>query len=97
MTVNSNKKNKGVIVAVMSSSDGKTLVTCLLLSSLERRNILVQPFKIGPDYIDPSYLSAISGKDTKNLDVWLMGESELVHSFVKNSTSDISVIEGVIG
>nr|AIF02165.1 cobyrinic acid a,c-diamide synthase (cobB-cbiA) [uncultured marine thaumarchaeote KM3_154_A05]AIF17885.1 cobyrinic acid a,c-diamide synthase (cobB-cbiA) [uncultured marine thaumarchaeote KM3_79_E03] len=57
----------------------------------------MQPFKVGPDYIDPSYLSAISGNDTRNLDVWLMGENELVQSFVKNSASDVSIIEGVMG
>src|SRR3989338_4329005 len=57
----------------------------------------VQPFKVGPDYIDPSYLSAISGNSTRNLDVWLMGKNGVVESFVKSSKSSISVIEGVMG
>ena len=86
-----------LVVAGATSGVGKTSITSAIIYGIKKRGYSVQPFKVGPDYIDPSYLSAISGKDTKNLDVWLMGESELVHSFVKNSTSDISVIEGVMG
>ena len=86
-----------LVVAGATSGVGKTSITSAIIYGIKKRGYSVQPFKVGPDYIDPSYLSAISGKDTKNLDVWLMGESELVRSFVKNSTSDISVIEGVMG
>ncbi len=86
-----------LVVAGATSGVGKTSITSAIIHGIKKQGYSVQPFKVGPDYIDPSYLSAISGKDTKNLDVWLMGESELVHSFVKNSTSDISVIEGVMG
>ena len=93
-----------LVVAGVTSGVGKTSITSAIIYGIKKRGYSVQPFKVGPDYIDPSYLSAISGKDTKNLDVWLMGENELVHSFVKNSTvpedykkSDISVIEGVMG
>jgi len=86
-----------LVVAGITSGVGKTSITSAIIYGIKKRGYRVQPFKVGPDYIDPSYLSAISGKDAKNLDVWLMGESELLHSFVKNSTSDISVIEGVMG
>lgn len=86
-----------LVVAGATSGVGKTSITSAIIYGIKKQGYSVQPFKVGPDYIDPSYLSAISGKDTKNLDVWLMGENELVHSFVKNSTSDISVIEGVMG
>jgi len=64
---------------------------------LKKRGHTIQPFKVGPDYIDPSYLSSISNNETKNLDVWLMGKNELMKSFVNSSTSDISIIEGVMG
>ena len=64
---------------------------------MKKRGHTIQPFKVGPDYIDPSYLSSISNNETKNLDVWLMGKNELVKSFVNSSTSDISIIEGVMG
>ena len=74
MKVRKNEENKGLIIAGMNSSDGKTFVTCLILSSLERRNINVQPFKIGPDYIDPGYHSSVSSRISLNLDPWIMGK-----------------------
>ena len=87
-----------LVVAGATSGVGKTSVTsAIILWDQEAAVYNVQPFKVGPDYIDPSYLSSISKNNTKNLDVWLMGENELVQSFVKNSASDISVIEGVMG
>ena len=86
-----------LVVAGITSGVGKTSITSAIIYGIKKRGYSIQPFKVGPDYIDPSYLSAISGKDAKNLDIWFMGESEILHSFVKNSTSDISVIEGVMG
>lgn len=86
-----------LVVAGATSGVGKTSVTSAIIYGIKKRGYSVQPFKVGPDYIDPSYLSSISKKNAKNLDVWLMGENELVQSFVKNSASDISVIEGVMG
>ena len=95
--LNKELKVPRLVVAGATSGVGKTSITSAIIYGIKKRGYSIQPFKVGPDYIDPSYLSAISGKDAKNLDVWLMGESELLHSFVKNSTSDISVIEGVMG
>jgi len=86
-----------LVIAGATSGVGKTSITSAIIYGIKKQGYSIQPFKVGPDYIDPSYLSTISGNHTKNLDVWLMGESELVHSFVKNSTSDISIIEGVMG
>ena len=86
-----------LVIAGATSGVGKTSITSAIIYGIRKSGYSVQPFKIGPDYIDPSYLSAISKNDAKNLDVWLMGENELVQSFVKNSSSDISVIEGVMG
>ena len=86
-----------LVIAGATSGVGKTSITSAIIYGIKKQGYSIQPFKVGPDYIDPSYLSTISGNDTRNLDVWLMGESELVHSFVKNSTSDISIIEGVMG
>jgi len=95
--LNKELKIPRLVVAGVTSGVGKTSITSAIIYGIKKRGYSIQPFKVGPDYIDPSYLSAISGKDAKNLDVWLMGESEVLHSFVKNSTSDISVIEGVMG
>jgi cobyrinic acid a,c-diamide synthase len=86
-----------LVIAGSTSGVGKTSISCAIIHGLKKRGYSVQPFKVGPDYIDPSYLSLISNNETKNLDVWLMGKNELIQSFVRNSKSDISVIEGVMG
>ena len=86
-----------LVLAGATSGVGKTSITCAIIHSLQKKGFSVQPFKVGPDYIDPSYLSAISKKDVFNLDVWLMGKNQLLESFVSHSKSDISIIEGVMG
>jgi len=86
-----------IILAGATSGVGKTSITCAIIYALQKRGFSVQPFKVGPDYIDPSYLSSISKKEAFNLDVWLMGENHLLESFMSNSKSDLSVIEGVMG
>ena len=86
-----------LVISGSTSGVGKTSITAAIIYGLKKRGFTVQPFKVGPDYIDPSYLSSISKNETKNLDVWLMGKNELVKSFVRSSTSDISIIEGVMG
>ena len=86
-----------LVISGSTSGVGKTSITIAIIYGLKKRGYTVQPFKVGPDYIDPSYLTSISNNETKNLDVWLMGKNELVKSFVNSSTSDISIIEGVMG
>ena len=86
-----------LVISGSTSGVGKTSITCAIIYGLKKRGHTIQPFKVGPDYIDPSYLSSISNNETKNLDVWLMGKNELMKSFVNSSTSDISIIEGVMG
>ncbi len=86
-----------IVIAGATSGVGKTSITCSIIHAIKNNGYSVQPFKVGPDYIDPTYLSAISGNLTRNLDYWIMGKNALVNSFVKNSASDISVIEGVMG
>ena len=80
-----------LVIAGSTSGVGKTSITCAIIFGLKKRGYSIQPFKVGPDYIDPSYLSAISKNETKNLDVWLMGKQELIQSFTRNSKSDISL------
>ncbi len=86
-----------IVIAGTTSGVGKTLITCSIIHALQKNGLSVQPFKVGPDYIDPGYLSSISKNETYNLDAWLMGENQLLNSFTSNSKSDISVIEGVMG
>ena len=84
-------------MAGVTSGVGKTSITCAIIYALQKKGFSVQPFKVGPDYIDPSYLSSISKHEAINLDVWLMGKKHLLESFISNSKSDISIIEGVMG
>ena len=86
-----------IVLAGATSSVGKTSITCSIIYALQKRGFSVQAFKVGPDYIDPSYLTSISKNETYNLDVWLMGKKQVLDSFVSHSNSDISVIEGVMG
>jgi cobyrinic acid a,c-diamide synthase len=86
-----------IVIAGASSGVGKTSITCSIIYALQKHGFSVQPFKVGPDYIDPGYLSSISKHETYNLDTWLMGKKQLLTSFISNSKSDISVIEGVMG
>ena len=86
-----------IILAGATSGVGKTSITCSIIHALQKQGYSVQPFKVGPDYIDPSYLSSISKRETYNLDVWLMGKNQLLNNFISNSKSDVSVIEGVMG
>ncbi|MCV0431789.1 cobyrinate a,c-diamide synthase [Nitrosopumilus sp.] len=86
-----------IVIAGATSGVGKTSITCAIIHSLQKHGFSVQPFKVGPDYIDPGYLSSISKHETYNLDAWLMGENQLLNSFISNSKSNISVIEGVMG
>ncbi len=86
-----------IVLAGATSGVGKTSITCGIIHALQKKGYSVQPFKVGPDYIDPSYLSRISKHDVYNLDVWLMGKNQLLNSFISNSKSDISIIEGVMG
>lgn len=86
-----------IVIAGATSGVGKTSITCSIIYALQKHGYSIQPFKVGPDYIDPSYLSSISKNEVYNLDAWLMGTSHLLKSFVSNSKNDISIIEGVMG
>ena len=56
-------KSKGLIIAGTQSSSGKTALTSMLLAAMKQRRIPVQPFKVGPDFIDPGYHRVYSGED----------------------------------
>jgi cobyrinic acid a,c-diamide synthase len=91
-------KTPGVILAGVTSGVGKTTIAMAIIHGLQKKGYKVQPFKIGPDYIDPSYHNAIAKKSSKNLDVWLMGKQGITESFFDSTKdSDFTVIEGVMG
>jgi cobyrinic acid a,c-diamide synthase len=81
----------------MQSSDGKTAVTCMLLAALRARGVPVQPFKVGPDFIDPGYHSRIAGVASRNLDAWLMGDDGIIEEVLAAGRDRISIVEGVMG
>jgi len=81
-----------ITLAGVTSGVGKTSITCAIIYALQKKGFSVQPFKIGPDYIDPSYLSSISKKEAFNLDVWLMGEKHLIESFASIIKSPVILI-----
>ncbi|HKR73725.1 MAG TPA: cobyrinate a,c-diamide synthase [Candidatus Nitrosocosmicus sp.] len=88
----------GIVIAGTNSGVGKTTISMAIMFGLERRGYKVQPFKIGPDYIDPSYHNMITRRKSRNLDVWLMGRRGLIESYNTNSRdADIAVLEGVMG
>jgi cobyrinic acid a,c-diamide synthase len=86
-----------IVIAGTTSGVGKTSITCSIIHGIKNKGYSVQPFKVGPDYIDPTYLSAISGNSARNLDAWIMGQDGVLESFLQNSQSDVSVVEGVMG
>jgi cobyrinic acid a,c-diamide synthase len=91
-------KTPGIVVAGITSGVGKTTISIAIMQGLLKRGYKVQPFKIGPDFIDPSYHNMISKRRSRNLDVWLMGINGLKESYLKNSIdSDFTVLEGVMG
>ncbi len=87
-----------ITVTAPSSSSGKTLASMGIIYGLRNMGYDVQPFKVGPDFIDPSYLGAVAGKHALNLDLWIMGRSGLLRAFGEGCAgSDACVIEGVMG
>jgi cobyrinic acid a,c-diamide synthase len=88
----------GFIIAGVKSGVGKTTIASGIMSALTQSGYKVQPFKAGPDYIDPSYHTAACGNISRNLDSWLLEENVILELFNRSSSNaDISIVEGVMG
>lgn len=86
------------IIGAPSSGSGKTMFTLGLLRALHRRGLCVQPFKCGPDYIDPMYHSLAARRESVNLDSFMAGGNHLREIYCRYSEgADVMPVEGVMG
>src|SRR4026209_10309 len=87
-----------LVIAGTHSGVGKTTVSLGLMAALRGRALRVQPFKIGPDFIDPGLHARVCGTPSYNLDGWLLSEGYNRRSFVSNvQDKDVAAVEGMMG
>ena len=87
-----------LVIAGTHSGVGKTTATLAILAALKARGRQVQPFKAGPDFIDPGHHSAATGRPSRNLDGWMWGEAVNRDIFTRAAAdADLSIIEGMMG
>jgi cobyrinic acid a,c-diamide synthase len=81
------------LISAAHKSSGKTMVSIGLCAALAARGHAVQPFKKGPDYIDPMWLGQAAGHDCRNLDLYLMENDDVVSTFSRHA-SEVNLVEG---
>ncbi len=87
-----------ITISAPHRSSGKSTVTIGLSAALTGRGMKVQPFKKGPDFIDPMWHEAATGRESHNLDLFMMGSEVVLRSFQRHAAgADISIIEGNMG
>ena len=93
------RQNLGcLLISSPQGQSGKTIVTVGLCDVLKRRGLSIQPFKKGPDYIDPSWLTVAAGRTCRNLDLFLIPEDRLFFSFYRNCEGvNLAIVEGAMG
>ncbi|MGG0285982.1 cobyrinate a,c-diamide synthase [Peribacillus butanolivorans] len=90
--------DRRLVIAGTGSGVGKTTLTIGIMAALQKKGYTVQGFKCGPDYIDPTYHTAVTGRTSRNLDSWMF-EHDIVREILNKASvgADISIIEGVMG
>ncbi|MFD6443285.1 cobyrinate a,c-diamide synthase, partial [Peribacillus sp. NPDC060186] len=90
--------DRRLVIAGTGSGVGKTTLTIGIMAALKKKGYIVQGFKCGPDYIDPTYHTAVTGRTSRNLDSWMF-EHDIVREILNKASvgADISIIEGVMG
>ncbi|PZQ51707.1 MAG: cobyrinic acid a,c-diamide synthase [Rhodovulum sulfidophilum] len=87
----------GLLIAAPASGSGKTTVALGLARALTRDGLRVQPFKSGPDYIDPAFHAAATGRPSVNLDSWAMAPSRLAGLAARGADADLVLAEASMG
>ena len=86
------------MVSATHRSSGKSTISMGLCAALVARGLAVQPYKKGPDFIDPMWLTAASGRRCRNLDPWLCDAGEIVAAFHRHAAgADVALVEGNTG
>ncbi|HHY73948.1 MAG TPA: cobyrinate a,c-diamide synthase [Bacillus bacterium] len=87
-----------LVIAGTNSGVGKTTLTIGLMAAFKKRGLAIQGFKCGPDYIDPTYHTAVTGRTSRNLDSWMLPHDVVKEIFSRaNKDVNLSIIEGVMG
>src|SRR5258707_3000625 len=88
---------RGLVISAPASGAGKTTLTLALARAYRDRGLAVQCFKSGPDYIDPAFHTAATGRASVNIDSWAMGRDTIEPLVARGPDADLDLAEGSMG